>query len=69
MTYNIIYKHAYNTTREHWHGPLGEAQAKAVEYVMTGGADYIEIRDTSGKLVDSYPATITPWAIAVRTVY
>ena len=56
MSYTIIYKHAFNTTSERWHGSLGEAQVEAVNCVVSGAADYVEIRASDAKLVDSYPA-------------
>ena len=60
MSYTVIYNHAFNKTSEQWHGSLGEVQAKAVNCVTSGAADYVEIRDSKGKLVDSYPAAVWP---------
>ena len=59
MSYTVAYKHAYNRTSEQWHGSLGEAQARAVSCVTSGTADYVEILDSSGKVVDCYPVAAT----------
>jgi hypothetical protein len=56
LSYTIVYRHACSKTTERWEGSLGEVQAKAVNYVRSGAADYVEIRNSQGNLVDCYPA-------------
>lgn len=58
MPYRIIYRHAFNTTSEESDASLGEAQEIAVSSITSGAADYVEIRNIEGILVDCYPSTV-----------
>jgi len=56
MGYTLIYRHGFNRTSDQWHGSLDGAQAEALSCIRSGAADYIDIYDARGQLVDSYPA-------------
>lgn len=62
MAYKITYAQAFNTTSEQWSGTLEEAQARATRCVVSGTADYVEIRTLDGKFVDGYPPAVGNFA-------
>ena len=67
MGFTLIYSHAFNRTSDQWFGSLDGAQAEALSCIRSGTADYVDIYDASGKLVDSYPARHSSRAFAQST--